>query len=591
MTSRILACAALLVVAGFVAAPIGGIEAQTASSRPVRATIDGIPDTGQFLPDTAILARVEGRVIRVEDFVDRYFNSFVQYRPASDSLGRVEFLNSMINKEVLALTARAADRPLTFEDRAALRESEGQALSNLLYRRAVLDSIDFSEEMFQRVYDEYQHTLRLRHILVEDHETAQRIRAEIVAKKISWEDAVEKYSLDRDRSAPDGDIGWKVRIGMDAIVAHGVFPLQPGEISQPVEDGEGVHLMQCVERRRVEVPTLESLRGQIRDDIRRIRGSEISRRFMTRLAETIDMTYDSTLIRQVARRFARPAQRLEGGVLTVDPNLPEFTPEELSWVLARHRDGELRLDELVHKYAEIPAVARPPVNTFNAVIGQIHAITLEPLRQDHARAMGLEKDPVFLAIMDRRTEELRVQHLFQDSVLTHVSVEPDERRRYYEANSARYITFPKVRYARFHFERESLADSVNARLEAGEDAEQIIASGIMTGHSNAEIAERYNNEPGMETTLLFEELRPGEVRRLGPDGHGHSSLYQVISLDPGQQIPFEDASAMVDETLRNQKAEAALKAFIERRKKHYRIEASPDLVTRIRLVDPAMWSD
>ena len=87
---------------------------------------DGIVDRGQFLPDTAVLARVNDRVTRVGAFIDAYFSSYAEDRPKSDSAGRVEFLNSIVNKEVLGLTALAINRPLGFEDRAKLRAATEQ---------------------------------------------------------------------------------------------------------------------------------------------------------------------------------------------------------------------------------------------------------------------------------------------------------------------------------------------------------------------------------------------------------------------------------------------------------------------------------
>src|SRR5438067_9611114 len=50
--------------------------------------VDGVPDTGQFLPDTAVLGRVNDRVFHVRDFRDGWFGSLAEYRPRPDSSGR-----------------------------------------------------------------------------------------------------------------------------------------------------------------------------------------------------------------------------------------------------------------------------------------------------------------------------------------------------------------------------------------------------------------------------------------------------------------------------------------------------------------------
>src|SRR6185295_1872061 len=98
------------------------------------------------LPDTAVIARVQDRVITAKDFSEAWFDSDPQVRPQSDSLGRVEFLNSMVNKEILALVAKSVDRPLGFEDRTTLREHTNRVLTNVLYQRMVIDSIQITEQ-------------------------------------------------------------------------------------------------------------------------------------------------------------------------------------------------------------------------------------------------------------------------------------------------------------------------------------------------------------------------------------------------------------------------------------------------------------
>jgi len=61
----------------------------------VRGNVNGIPDTGQFLPDTAVVLRVDAKAFTALDFAWNYYNSYPADRPKPDSLGRVEFLNTL----------------------------------------------------------------------------------------------------------------------------------------------------------------------------------------------------------------------------------------------------------------------------------------------------------------------------------------------------------------------------------------------------------------------------------------------------------------------------------------------------------------
>ena len=115
------------------------------TSPKLRGWINDVPDTGQFLPDSVWLLRVGPRVTKVGDYVRSWFTSYPEYRPGQDSLGRVQFLNSLLHKDVLGMTALALNRPLVFEDRLALNETRQRSLANATYQRFVRDSITVSD--------------------------------------------------------------------------------------------------------------------------------------------------------------------------------------------------------------------------------------------------------------------------------------------------------------------------------------------------------------------------------------------------------------------------------------------------------------
>ena len=177
--------------------------------------IDGLPDTaGVFLPDSTVLARVNERLITAREFVDTYYNSYAEDRPTHDSLGRVEWLNSMVNKEVLGRVARAANPALSFEDRLVMREHTQRALSNVLFLRAVLDSAVVSQDAMVATYREFPIEHHVRRIAFADPNLAEQVWKDLRAGRIKWGDAVRRYSLPQDDADRDGDIGWVGRMGM-----------------------------------------------------------------------------------------------------------------------------------------------------------------------------------------------------------------------------------------------------------------------------------------------------------------------------------------------------------------------------------------
>jgi hypothetical protein len=85
---------------------------------------------------------------------------------------------------------------------------------------------------------------------------------------------------------------------------------------------------------------------------------------------------------------------------------------------------------------------------------------------------------------------------------------------------------------------------------------------------------------------VFENLRPGQVAVEGPDREGKFAVIQLLALDPGRQLAFEEVEHYVDEAVRNQETERRLAELIARHSRNLKIEPHPELVMRINMVEP-----
>ena len=553
--------------------------------------IDGIRDTGQFLPDSVVVLRVDNRPVRVREYVESYFNSYAEDRPKSDSAGRVEFMHALIHKDILGQTARAAGYAFGFEERIQLRAFTDRVLSNVLYQRAVADSALPTDAEVRETYDQHRYQTRLRHIQFADRATAERVRLELLRGHIAWKDAVKKYTIATHDAGPNGDLGWKSRMGMTQILARAIYSLRPSEISQVVEDDDGIHLVQCVERRPTMPPSLETIENGIRGDLQRYHVLDRSERLQSMLASQIDFVTDSAAVRWAAGFFVPPreSKQEQGGTnLVFNTTLPEFASMDTARVLARYRGHTYSLGQFTDAYSHIQPLLRPSVSTPEDFAHQVRNFILEPYMAKLALERGLDKDSMAVAQIEAKREQMLVERMYQDSVMSKVLVSPAERRKYYEANKAGYVTYASVRFATFAIQGRGAADSLAARLKAGERAEDILLADSLAGVHRGSIGVRGSNEHGAYYKVLFEELRPGQLTVDGPDKEGKFLVLQVISRDPGRQLSYEEADAYAYESVQNQKAEALLNALIERQSRKHRIEIHPELVMRIKLVDPTL---
>ena len=558
-----------------------------------RTFVDGTPDTGQFLPDTFTICRVGPRRTRVFDYVANYFHAYAEYRPKPDSTGRVEFLNNLINKDLLGLVALEINRPLDFEDRAQLREAEQRALSNALYQSSVLDSLNVTQADLEQEYETFRYEVRLRHITVPDSTFANSLRLDLLRGKITWSQAYGRYSLTKNKDAgADGDIGWKQRISFSLQDARKIFGLGPGGISPPIEDVNGWNLVQVTDKRAATPPSLEAMRGMLTDQLNSERLDQRTQAIRGMLRQEVGMSYDTTAIRWTASHFG-PSQSVsqeEHGATQIEFNtsVPDFTPEDTSKVLARWNGGVMTLGRFLHLYTDIQPLMRPSINTPEALQNQIEGYALEPDMAKLARARGLDKDSTVVATIAGKREQILVDHLYADSIQSRVAIDPKARHKYYDQHLAGFVTWAQVNYAALWANTKTEAESLQTRLKSGEKASDIITADSLLGINRGSIQTRLENEHGPYQKALFEMMRPGQVIIDGPDKEGHYIVLQELAFVPGRQLSYDEASGMIDESLQNIESERLLKEFIARHKKRYPIEARPELVMRIRLVDPTL---
>ena len=93
------------------------------------------------------------------------------------------------------------------------------------------------------------------------------IKKEILAGKITFADAANKYSEDPaiKEQPSGGDLKWFPRTKFPEAFSAAAFALKKGEISDPVESDWGVHLIQVTDRREGKMPSLEEIREKAKN--------------------------------------------------------------------------------------------------------------------------------------------------------------------------------------------------------------------------------------------------------------------------------------------------------------------------------------
>lgn len=574
------------------ATPPGKLTPANFTSPKLNGWINDVPDTGQFLADSVWILRVGPRVTTVGDFIREWFSSYPEYRPGQDSTGRVTFLTNLMTKDVMALTALGLNRPLGFEDRIALRETRQRSLTTAVHARFVEDSVSVTDADVHALWESYNWHQHLRHILLEDRNAADFVRRELISGRITWAAAVKKYSIAKGDVGPDGDLGWITPDKLEPTLAVLVYPIKPGETSQPVNDKDGWHIVQSIERKPVTAPPFGALHTSLKLQMRQVLSEDRSENLMARLRLQQQVVYDTGNAQFAARQFKQTMDVVQGNgapTLSINGIAPEFPMSDTSRVLARWKGGNrFSLGDLLHAYSDIPPIMRPSLQRWDVLLGFVESIILEPAIADYGVRMGLEKDPLVTEPIQRKTEELMVEHMYQDSVGTRIWVSKEERKDFYQKNLPKFFTFSTVEFAVFVRESKAGADSVQRALKSGVKAESILHADSLAGRISGSIQTRQQNEHGPYQKVLFEEMRPGDIQVRGPDRLGEYAILQLRSYDGGRQLSYSESEQLIDESLQNEKADEALKAMVARLKPRYPIAWRPELVNLIKLVDSTL---
>jgi len=305
----------------------------------------------------------------------------------------------------------------------------------------------------------------------------------------------------------------------------------------------------------------------------------------------VNMKYDSLNIAWAAPQFMPAMSTTQGkeGTPSIHINavMPVIQPTDTSRVVARYRDGTLTLSRFMTEYGTIAVTRRPDVSTPEGFRSEIDAIVLEPYRAQIAVERGLDKDPAAVAAIEKERERILVEHMYQDSVESKIYITKEQRQKYYHAHLANFFTYAAARYAQFVYTDSVAAQAMAKRLRAGERGDAIISADSIAGRKRTgSVKIERENENTMFHQLVFENLKPGQVEVVGPDANGRIAVIQLLDFDPGHQLTFEQADHYCSDALQSEKAEELINKLLARHKKGLKIETHPQLVMRIRLVDP-----
>ncbi len=219
------------------------------------------------------VATVNGKAI-TQAKLDQFVALLISQGAKDSPELRTQVKQEMVNRLVAVQAAEKAG----IDKQPAVTQEVELARQGILVRALMADHLKknpVTDAKIQAEYDKIKkeqagkQEYKLRHILVKDQKTADDLTAAIKSKKVTFEAAAKKNSMDPGSGKNGGDLGWGPATNYVPEFAAAVESMKKGEMtSKPVQTQFGWHIIQVEDSRAVKFPDLKDVKQQIEEMLR-----------------------------------------------------------------------------------------------------------------------------------------------------------------------------------------------------------------------------------------------------------------------------------------------------------------------------------
>lgn len=121
----------------------------------------------------------------------------------------------------------------------------------LLQEKAATADVEVTEDELKEYYDNWKPEIEVRHILVDDKETADEVKQKL-ADGAAFEDLATEYSNDPGSAENGGSLGWVDSEGRQSFVpefSEALDKLETGKVSEPIQTQYGFHIIEVTDKK------------------------------------------------------------------------------------------------------------------------------------------------------------------------------------------------------------------------------------------------------------------------------------------------------------------------------------------------------
>jgi hypothetical protein len=274
------------------------------------------------------------------------------------------------------------------------------------------------------------------------------------------------------------------------------------------------------------------------------------------------------------------------GAVAENPNVPReeqceiakrrlVFPESLqAQILATWDFGRYPVRDQWQLILDLPGLAVADRRNPHFIVQDAAMVYHREAEAHEARRRGYDKDPIFVASVARKREELAVNEYYQTEIMGKASFTEADEQAYYEKNKERFTYSARAKLACVQYQTDAQAA---AALEAALGApngnpDSVIAEHDKRGLIRTRVPEgKWFSE--VQYPILYERaagMKPGAVGRV-VDEEGFWTVFVVLEHEPEKLLPFDEARKTIQQSLANMRGDEVLNARLAELKKRYKV--------------------
>lgn len=236
------------------------------ASAAIFALTAGLAQADGHATAETVVATVNGSDITLGQLISLRSQLPPQYQELPDDVIFNGLLEQLVNQELLASSLEQDPKRIAITIQNELRSLRAGEVVNAI-GAAVPTEAELQAAYDERFADQEPSTeFNASHILVETEEEAIAVKAMIDDGADFAQTAMDEST---GPSGPSGgELGWFGPGMMVAPFEEAVLALDPGEVSGPVQTQFGWHIVKLNENRETELPSLDSMREELSEQIR-----------------------------------------------------------------------------------------------------------------------------------------------------------------------------------------------------------------------------------------------------------------------------------------------------------------------------------